>query len=134
MLKTTPNEQLRNLLLVDAGTCVAMGALLIAGSALLADLMALPTALLHYAGIVLIPIAAFMAVVALWVAHSRPAVWLIIAGNGLWVVGSALVLAGPWVAPNLLGYAFIGAQALVVALLMTLEHKALYRMGAASPA
>ena len=120
---------LRTLLLVDAATCVVMGAVLISGSALIATLTAIPSALLLYAGFVLFPIAAFMAAVAsqAW----RAGVWLVIAGNVMWVAGSLWLMVGGWIAPNVLGYAFIAAQALAVALLAALEHVALRRASSA---
>lgn len=52
-----------------------------------------------------------------------PVVWLIIGGNALWVLGSALVVL--WFAPTPLGMAFLLAQAAVVAVLLVLEKRAL---------
>ena len=60
----------------------------------------LPPALLLYAGLALIPTAAFMALVATRPAVSPAGVWLIIAGNGLWAAASLLLLASGLVAPN----------------------------------
>jgi hypothetical protein len=51
--------------------------------------------------------------------------WLVVAGNGLWVVASLMLVLAGWIAPNPLGIAFIVAQALVVAVLAMLEHGAL---------
>ena len=124
MFKTTSSNGLRTILLFDAGTCLVMGLLLIVGNALLADLTAIPSAVLLYAGGLLLPIAGFMAIVALKALHSRPALWLIIAGNGLWVLASIALIAGPWITPNLLGYGFIGLQAVAVFILMELEYTA----------
>lgn len=116
---------LRNILYADAATCAAMGALLVAGSSYIAGLTQLPSGLLFYAGSLLFPIAVFMAVIA-----SRPvipliAVWLIIGGNVLWVAVSFGLLIGAWIDPNIIGFAFITAQALAVAVLAKLEHGAL---------
>src|SRR5262249_15313049 len=71
-------------------------------------------------------IAAFM----LWAATRREilrsAVGLVIAGNVLWVLGSiAAVFA---YSPSGLGYAFVIAQAVVVALLAELEYTGLRRV------
>jgi hypothetical protein len=115
---------LRNLLVVDAVTCAAMGAFLTLGAGPLGTLTRLPSNLLFYAGISLLPIAAFMAFVARHPVHPAAA-WLIIAGNGLWVAGSFMLLVSGWIAPNPLGITFIVAQALVVAVLAKLEHAAL---------
>ncbi|MET0569558.1 MAG: hypothetical protein ABWZ74_10815 [Hyphomicrobiaceae bacterium] len=112
---------LRNVLLIDAATCALTGALLMFGARLLASITAIPPALLFYAGAILIPIAAFMAVTATRAALSPLAVWLIVAGNALWVVASIGLMIGPWIAPSVLGYAFIAGQAVAVAVLTMLE-------------
>jgi hypothetical protein len=52
---------------------------------------------------------------------------LVIGGNVLWVIGSVALMVGGWIAPNRLGYAFIGAQAVAVAVLAALELAALRR-------
>ena len=116
---------LRNVLLVDAVTCGVMGASLALGASTIGTLTQIPPALLFYAGLSLFPIAAFMAAVASRPAIHPAAVWLIIAGNGLWVVGSFILVLAGWIAPNALGSAFIVGQALVVAALAKLEHGAL---------
>jgi hypothetical protein len=118
---------LRTVLLVDAATCVASGVLMTLGSAPIAGLTAIPPALLLYAGLSLFPIAAFMAVTATRPVISRLAVWLIIDGNVLWVAGSLWLMLGGAIAPTALGHAFIGAQALAVAVLAVLEYAGLRR-------
>ena len=119
---------LRRVFCVDAATCVATGALMSLDAAPLATLLGLPGALLFWSGLSLFPIAAFM----LWVATRRdvprPGAWLVICGNAGWVAGSALVLLAN--APTGLGYAFVIAQGLVVALLAELEYTGLRRIGA----
>ena len=119
---------LRRVLCVDAATCVATGALMTLDAAPLSTLLALPAALLFGSGLSLFPIAAFM----LWVATRRdiprPGVWLVICGNAGWVAGSALVLLAN--VPTALGYAFVIAQAVVVALLAELQYSGLRRIGA----
>ncbi len=124
---------LKPLLLADAATCSAMGIVLTAGSGLIGQATRIPPALLFYAGAILFPIAAFMAVVALCRPIPRPAAWLVVAGNAGWVAGSVLLLLAGWIAPNGLGVAFVAAQALAVALLAALEHNAL-RRAASAPA
>ena len=110
---------LRRVLFVDAATCVATGALLTLDAAPLARLLGLPAALLFYAGASLFPCAALMLWVALREQLSRAGAWIIIAGNVAWVVDSGLALIGT--APTALGYAFVIAQMLAVALLAELE-------------
>ena len=111
---------LRRVLFVDAATCVATGALLSLDAGPLAPMLGLPAALLFYSGLSLFPIAAFM----LWVATRErllaAGTWLVIAGNVLWVAGSALVLMVE--VPTALGYAFVIAQGVVVAFLAELEY------------
>jgi hypothetical protein len=114
----------RRLLLIDAMTCGVMGAVLILGADALGSLTRIPPALLFYAGLGLFPIAAFMAVVATRPVIQPAAMWLVVAGNGLWVVASLMLVLAGWIAPNPLGTAFIVAQALVVAVLAKLEHDA----------
>jgi hypothetical protein len=112
---------LRNVLLVDAATCLLTGALLTFGARLLGQLTAIPAAVLLYAGVSLIPIAAFMAVTAMRAILPPLGVWIVIAGNALWVAASVGLMIGPWIAPNAWGYAFIAAQAAAVAVLTKLE-------------
>jgi hypothetical protein len=116
---------LRRVLLIDAGTCVAMGALLLAAAFALASMLALPEPLLRYAGVSLLPIAAFMTWVATRSSLPRWGVWLVVAGNILWVVASISLLFGAWVSPNALGYIFVIVQAACVALLAALEYAGL---------
>lgn len=119
---------LRTVLLIDAATCVATGALLSLLAAPLASFLALPAALLLYAGLSLFPIAAFMLWVATRPSLPRAGAWLVIAGNALWVAGSLLLVMVQ--VPSALGYAFVIAQALVVALLAELEYAGLRRAAA----
>ena len=115
---------LRQLLLIDAVTCAAMGVLLAFGSGPLAQWTNLPAPLLFYAGAALLPITAFMAFVATRAVVPAWAAWTIVAGNVLWVGGSLWVLASGWVLPNALGRAFVAVQAVAVALLAWLEGTA----------
>jgi hypothetical protein len=118
----------RRVILVDAVTCVAMGLLLSLAANMLAPLLELPVLLLEYAGLSLLPIAAFMAWVATRSNLSRLSVWLVIAGNAVWVAGSALVLVSDWVSPNPLGQGFVIAQAATVVLLAGLEYMGLSKV------
>jgi hypothetical protein len=84
---------------------------------------------LRGAGASLFPIALFMALVAMRRPIPVAGVWLVIAGNVGWVLGS-LVLLGGGAAFNALGAAFIGVQALAVAALAALELVGLRRFAA----
>lgn len=115
----------RNILALDAATCALMGIVLAAAARPLSALLALPQDLLFYAGLLLLPIAGFMAVIA---RHTQPwatGVWLVIAGNAAWVLASIVVLATT--SSNMLGTGFLAFQAGIVAVLAMGEFKALAR-------
>ncbi|MBL0937098.1 MAG: hypothetical protein IBJ07_20350 [Rhizobiaceae bacterium] len=116
---------LKKVLNLDAVTCALMGVALTVAAAPLSELLALPQSLLFYAGCLLFPIAAFMAVLARHAMPSPAGVWLVILGNAGWVVASIVVLAVT--GPNMLGVGFLVIQALAVALLALAEFNALAR-------
>jgi hypothetical protein len=120
-------EFLRTVLLVDAVTCVATGALMTVGAGFVSGLTQIPTGLLMSAGLTLFPIAAFIAFVATRRPLPRAGVWLVIIGNIGWVLGSALLLVTGAITPNATGYAFVIAQAVAVAVLAELEMFGLRR-------
>ncbi len=124
------NNTLQNVLLLDAATCIAAGALMAFGSNFVAGLTAIPAPLLTWAGLILFPCAALMIFAGLQASPSRPIVWLIVLGNIGWVLASLGVFA--FIAPNALGIIFILAQAAVVAVLALLEHNALQRSDVAT--
>lgn len=111
---------LARVLLVDAGTCVAMGAVLSLASGPLGELTGIPEPLLRYAGLSLFPVAAFIALVALRRDAGARWVWLVVSGNALWAAASFALLMGV-IAPNPIGVAFIVVQALAVGALTWLE-------------
>lgn len=111
---------IKQLLVVDALTCVVTGALLVSAAGFLTTLLGLPEALLRYAGLVLFPCAALMFVASRTL--NRFLVWTVIIGNFAWVAASLVVALA--FDPTALGIAFILAQALVVALLGVLEWRA----------
>jgi hypothetical protein len=115
------NTFLRYALLTDAIASCATGLLMIAGADALTGLLGLPVALMREAGLLLVPYVALVAFVGTRVAIARPAVHVIIAINVLWVVGSAALLVGGFVAPTMLGYAFVIAQAVAVGVLAELQ-------------
>ena len=121
------NSFLRYALLADAVASGATGLLMIAGASLLEGLLGLPTALMREAGLVLVPYVAFVAWVGTREAISRPAVQAIIAMNVLWVAGSIGLLVSGFVAPTVLGYAFVIFQAVVVGVFAELQVMGLRR-------
>lgn len=125
-----PNPFLRNVLALDAVVSGVTGLLLIAGAGLLEDLLGLPVALMREAGLILIPYVAFVAWVGMRETIARSSVWAIIATNAIWAVASVGLLVSGLVAPTSLGYAFVIAQAVVVALLGELQYAGLKRPAA----
>jgi hypothetical protein len=119
---------LRRALLADAGMTGAAGLLMLFGADVLAPLLGLPSALLRTAGAALIPFVAYVAYVGTRERLAPPAVWTVIACNALWAAGSLLLLA--WLAPTLLGYVFVVAQATAVAVFGELEFIGLRRSAA----
>ena len=115
---------LRNLLNLDALTCSIMGVALIAASEPLSAWTDLPPSLLFWAGILLLPISAFMAVSARFIPVPSWAANFVVLGNCAWVLASlALPLAG-WIHPNALGWVLLGGQAGVVTILAIAEFMA----------
>jgi len=121
---------LRRVLLADALVSGATGLLMFGGAGFLASLLDLPQPLLSYAGLVLLPYGALVAWVGTRENLQRPAVWTVILANALWTVDSIVLLLSGWVAPNTLGYAFVIAQALVVALFAAMQYRGIRRMSA----
>lgn len=130
-MSSIPNTPfLRNALLVDAVATGATAALMIVGAGWLDGLLGLPVALMREAGLILVPFVAFVAWIGTRAQVSRGAVSAIIAVNVLWVVASICLLIGSWVAPTLLGYAFVIAQAAAVGLFAELQYIGLKRQEA----
>src|SRR5690606_4735712 len=91
---------LRQLLKLDAITSVAMGVLLLVAGGWLATILAIPVALLTGAGALLLPVAAFMTFMATRTPVPAGGAVFIIFGNIAWVIASAALMVGPWIAPN----------------------------------
>lgn len=120
-----PTPFLRFALLGDAAASGATGLLLAAGAGALAPLLNLPEGLLFWAGLLLLPYAAFVAWAGTRDGVPQNAVRAVVAVNLLWVLDSALLLAAGPVSPNGLGTAFVLAQALVVAGFAAMQWTAL---------
>ena len=113
---------LRRVLFADAATCAAAGLLMMLGAGLLEQDLGLPRELSRYAGIRLLPFAAFLVYLATRENLSQPAVWAVIVLNVLWTVDSILLLVIGWVEPTEFGYTFVIFQALGVAMFAGLEY------------
>lgn len=122
MSLSRPSNVLRFALTADAAVSGATGVLMVFLSGLLDGLLQVPPSLLFYAGLVLIPYAAFIAVIARRESLSRGIVTIVIAGNVLWATACVLVMLSGWVAPNWLGYAFIAVQAIAVVAFAELQY------------
>ena len=112
---------LRPVMLFDAATCIAMGALLVVAAVPIAGLTDLPVRLLREAGLVLFP----FALLVLWAGRQSGGwpVTLVAGLNLAWVAASFGALA--WTQPNALGIAFVVAQALAVGAIAALQFHAL---------
>lgn len=113
---------LRRVLLADAVTCIATGLLLTVGANQLEQLLGLPAELSRYAGLGLLPFAAFLIFLAMRQNLSPSMVWWVISLNALWTIDSILLLLSGWVDPSWLGSAFVIFQAGGVAMFAALEY------------
>ncbi len=112
---------LKHWLILDTLTCMGFGTLLVAAAVPLAPLLGLPASLLSFAGLVLFPCAALMAIAAR--TQATPLIWLVVAGNAVWVAGSFGVA---WMFETTgIGLAFLIVQAGAVGILATGEWRAL---------
>jgi hypothetical protein len=118
---------LRNVLLADAVSCVATGAIQVLFTAPLAGLLHVPAALLSGAGWFLLAYAAAVAFIGTRDPLPRPLIWLVVVGNLGWAVACGALLASNAIAPGNLGVAWILAQAATVAVLAELQWTALRR-------
>jgi hypothetical protein len=118
---------LRRALYADAAISGATGLLMMLGAGLLKDILGVPDSLLYYAGLSLLPFAALLVYLATRESLARPVIWAVIVYNALWALDSILLLFTGWVAPTALGYAFVIAQAVVVAIFTELQYLGLRR-------
>jgi hypothetical protein len=118
---------LRNVLLADALSCLASGALQLLFTDALVSLLRLPPLLLVATGWLLLAYAAAVAWIASRAPIPRGMVWLLVAGNAGWAVACVVLLASGAVAPGALGTAWVLAQAATVALLAELQWAGLRR-------
>lgn len=115
---------LRNVLYADAAISGAAGLLMIVGAPTLGPLLELPVDLLRWAGVLLVPFVAMLILVARRSSVPRLALFDIVALNGAWVIASVGILLSGAVSPNVIGYAFVIAQAIAVAALAALQFTA----------
>lgn len=121
---------LRNVLLFDALASGATAIILLGGAHMLSPLLDMPQSLLFWAGAALVPFVLMVLAVSRRQTVSRAMLVEIIAINALWVVASFGLLVSGVVSPNLLGIAFVSAQAIAVALFAELQYVGLRRQAA----
>ena len=123
---------LRNILAADAAVSGAAAILMIVGAPYLSPLLGLPSGLLFWAGVALIPFVALL--IGTLRRQSVPRLILIdiIGINALWATASFGLLFSGLVTPNVLGIAFVAAQALAVAVLAELQFVGMRRASAAA--
>lgn len=112
---------LRRVLWLDAASGVASGLLQFGFADALAPVLGLPAQLLLWSSYAL---AVFVLAIS-WIATRKSipteAVWLLIGGNVLWVLGCLGLLASSLVAPTVFGVAFLVVQAVTVGMFVELE-------------
>jgi hypothetical protein len=121
---------LRRALALDSASCAAIGLLLSLDAAPLAGLFGLGERLLLGAGLLLLPLAAFIG----WLASRRsppaPLVWLVVVGNLAWTAESFLLISMEGGRITALGTAFVAGQAAAWLGITALEYAGLRRMRA----
>ena len=125
----TMSQFTRNALLLDAVVSGAAAVLMTAGAGLLAPHLAIPEALLFWAGIVLVPFVTLLLVLARRAEISRLMLIDVIGLNVAWVLTSVGLIVTGTITPTLLGHAFVLAQAGAVAVFAALQAMALMRAG-----
>ena len=118
---SSPNF-LRNVLRVDALSCIACGALQVAFPAAMARLLNLPEGLIAYTGEFLLVYAAVVAFVSTRNSFPRGVIWTLVAGNVGWALACVLLLVSGGVSPSMPGVAYVVMQALTVAVLAELQY------------
>lgn len=119
---------LRNVLLLDALVSGAAAIILLGGAHMLSPLLEIPQSLLFWSGAALVPFVLMVLAVSRRQAVSRGMLLEIIAVNAAWVIASFGLLVSGFIAPNLLGIAFVSAQAIAVALFAELQYVGLRRV------
>ena len=126
-----PSQLLRRALLADAIFSGIAAVLLTLDAAALAPLLELPEVLLRETGLFLIAYTALVGWLAARARVPKALVVLVIAGNAAWTIGSIALLFSGTVTPNLLGEAFVVAQAIATGVFAELQYIGLRRSGGA---
>jgi hypothetical protein len=126
-----PSSFLRRALLADAvfSGVAALGFTFGAGA--FASLFNLPQALLLETGLFLIAYAAFVGWLGARQTVLKALVWIVIAGNAAWTLGSIALLLSGSVSPNILGTVMVVAQAIATGVFAELQYVGLRKSGSA---
>ena len=117
---------LKRVLLLDAASCLGMGAVLVAGDGALSELFGVPELLLAGAGYLLIPIGLFIGWLGARSAAHGALIGLVIVGNVAWTIES-LVIVSTTAGITGLGSLFVAGQGAAVLMLAILEFIGLQR-------
>ena len=126
-----PSVFLRRAILADAVFSGVSAVLLTFAAGALAPWLNLPEALLRETGLFLIAYAALVGWLGTRQSMPKALVAIVIAGNAAWTLASIALLFSGAVTPNLLGEAFVAAQAIAVGALAELQYTGLRRSGGA---
>jgi uncharacterized protein YjeT (DUF2065 family) len=124
-----PSLLLRRAILADAIFSGASALFLSVGATGLGPLLDLPEALLRETGLFLIAYAALVGWLGTRPSMPKALVVIVIIGNAVWTLASIVLLFSGAVTPNLLGEAFVAAQAIAVGALAELQYIGLRRSG-----
>jgi hypothetical protein len=124
-----PSQFLRRALLADAVFSGIAAIVLTLDAGALAPLLALPEALLRETGLFLVAYTALVGWLGTRQTMPKVLVVIVIAGNIAWTVGSIALLFSGAVTPNLLGEAFVAAQAIATGVFAELQYIGLRRSG-----
>ena len=117
---------LKRILILDAASCLGMGAALVIGDGALSGLTGLSEALLAGAGYLLIPLGLFIGWLGTRGTAHAALVWLVIVGNVGWTLES-LAVAFTTAGITGLGSLFVAGQGAAVLALAALEYVGLQR-------
>ncbi len=124
-----PSQFLRRALLADAVFSGIAAVALTLDAGALAPLLDLPEALLRETGLFLIAYTALVGWLGTRQTMPKVLVAIVIAGNIAWTVASIALLFSGAVTPNLLGEAFVVAQAIATGVFAELQYIGLRRSG-----
>ncbi len=123
----TNTRFLRRVLAIDSiGTgAIALSAVIAARP--LSVLLGIPVQWLTIVGLLLLPFAAWVGWLARQDNPPRKLVWLLIAGNAVWIADCVVLMLSGWLPLTALGIEFMAAQVLLTVVITTLEYVALRR-------